>query len=160
MQFAVSKALAVTGLALLLAPPSISQEQCNYPTDQDVKSVADTLFQTSVPEGTAPPTVQDLFQVHFTCLATVALDMYAYATVVANFTITESSEDTVEQFQLRCVGGAWGPSPGSIFKVNLPAMPFAIETQHQCFQCEETSLSLSNYDPDSHCLCECVYACG
>ena len=155
MQFAVKAAFLCTGLVLLLTPPTASQEQCSLPTDQDVRNVADEIFQSSTSDGVAP-SVQELLHKHFTCLATVALDMFAYATVIANFTHTGSSDSTVQQFQLRCVDGAWEKSTFSSFKnpENLPAMPCDIETQIQCSLCEQLDPTLENYDPDSHCLCE------
>ena len=158
MQIATKITLLCGGVMLLMTLPTASQEQCSLPTDQDVINVANQLYQKITSEGITPQSVQDLFQVHFTCLATVALDMYAYATVVANFTTTGSSVSITQQFQIRCVGSAWKRSPFSDFKnpVNIPAMPFAIETQFQCSNCEETTSSAANYNPDSNCFCECV----
>ena len=153
MQFTVRFTFLYTGLALLLIPPTTSQEQCTLPTDQDVTEVANTIFEAIKTKGTAAQTVQEVFQVNFTCLAKVAQDMYAYATVVTNFTTTNSSSDSqVEQFHLRCGGGAWVVSPSSAFKnpANIPAMPFATETQFQCSNCEE----LPSANPESNCICE------
>ena len=161
MQCAVKAVFLCTGLVLLLIPPTASQEQCTLPTDQDVKDVANNLFDALAPEGVTPQTVQELLQVHFTCLARVAQDMYAYATVVTNFTTTSSSDSKVEQFQLHCVDDTWARSPGSLFKnpANIPAMPFTIETQFQCSECEAKAASTPNYNPDSNCLCKCTCIC-
>ena len=153
MQFVLIKAAFLcAGLSLLLVPPTASQDQCTLPTDQDVTYVADVLFEELVVEGIIPPTVQDLFEVNFTCLATVAKDMYAFATVIAIFTTTASAGNEVEQFQLRCDEGAWNVSTNPSFKP--VSMPFTNETQYQCYECADLPASTPNYDPDSHCLCE------
>ena len=157
MLFAIKAAFLCTGFTLLLQTPlTASQEPCILPTDQDVKDVADIIFASLASEGAMAQSVQELFQVHFTCLARVAQDMYAYATVVANFT-TDISGSQVQQFQLRCVDDEWVRSVSTRFKdsADISAMPFAIETQFQCSQCEQMLASTPNYDDDSHCLCEC-----
>ena len=155
MQVATKTTLLCAGVVLLLTSPIVAQQRCTLPTNQDVEEVANELFKALATDETAQ-TVQDLLEVHFTCLATVALDMYAYASVVVNLTTMGSPELT--QFQLVCTDGAWGTSPSSYFEPpgNLPAMPFDVDTKYQCYECEELSSSQPNYDPDSNCLCECL----
>ena len=162
MQVATKLALLCAGVVLLLTSPIASQEQCTIPTDQDVKEVANQIYKTLPVEGVPPSTVQDVLEVHFTCLATVALDTYAYATVVANFTINNSSGSIVDQFQLVCDGGTWEKSSMSGFEStsgSLPSMPFGIATQFQCSNCEEITVSIPHYNTKSNCLCECVCVC-
>ena len=160
MAFSLTVVLFV-GTSLLISVPTTSQGQaCTFPTEQDVINVANEIFAFIV-SGGVPPSVQDLLQVHFTCLARVAQDMYTSATVVANFTFTSSPDSTVEQYQLVCMSGAWTRSTFSNFKdpAALPAMPFAINTNYQCSLCEELTMGMqdSNYDSDSNCVCE--YTC-
>ena len=160
MQVATKLSLLCAGVVLLLTSPVASQEQCTIPTDQDVKEVANQIYETLTLEGDSPNTVQDVLEVHFTCLATVALDMYASATVVSNFTINNSSGSIVDQFQLVCDNSTWEKSSLSGFETtsgNLPSMPFDIATQNRCSRCELVTSPLANYDPDSNCICE--YAC-
>ena len=160
MAFA-SRLVLCIGMSLLLAAPTTSQGQpCTIPTEQNVRDVANQIFPSSDPEG-EDIQIQELLQVHFTCLARVAQDMYSSATVVATFTTTSSSNSTTAQYQLVCTSSAWTRSSVSGFKdpAALPAMPFAIETNYSCSQCEELQLSEQgpNYDPDSNCIREYMY---
>ena len=158
MALSLRVVLLCVGTSLLLSAPIPSQGQaCTFPNDHDVFIVATSIISTSDP-GTV---LEELLQVHFTCLARVSLDMYTSATVVANVTTDVLPGGTIEQFQLVCMSGTWEQSPNSSFKDSsaLPEMPFAIETNDQCSQCEELSMppQESNYDPDSNCVCEYMY---
>ena len=155
----IRAALLCTGLTLLLTPPTASQEQCPLPTYQDVKNVADGIFEVIGSDGDVP-VVQEVFYVHFTCLATVGLEMYAYATVVANFTHNVNPDFINKvQFQLMCGSGGWVMDDTFKDLGSLPTMPFAVETQFQCSKCANTGSGPNGYDPDSNCLCEYIYIC-
>ena len=111
--------------SFLLVPTALQGQSCTFPTEQDVMNIANQIFDSiaSKREGIH---VQDLLQVHFTCLATSAEDMYTSATVVATFTTTSSSDSTTEQYQLVCTSGAWVRSSQSGFKdqAALPGGPY------------------------------------
>ena len=158
MKFITGIVLVCVEVCLLLIPPTSSQNQCTLPTNEDVRSVANYLYSLNN-EG-SPPTVQDVFQVHFICLATVAQDMYAYATLIANFTITSNSDILEQEFQLVCDGaGVWGSASNDFIDPtdSLP-MLFKIETESQCAQCGGMASSTANYNPNSTCLCKwCIF---
>ena len=150
MQFVAIKAvLLFTGLTILLVRPTALQEHCTLPTEQDVKEILDAFFANAAAEDTTPATVQDIFEVYFTCLAKVGKDMYAFATVIANLKITTSVGSKALKSQLRCEGGAW---KASLVETTGRSVLFTnTVTQFQCYKCESIP---------PHCLCECQTAWG
>ena len=158
MTWTLATVTLYTGLSLLI-PSTISQDECTLPTNQDVVRVANLIYAVNTFEGTVATVVEELLEVHFTCLATVGHDMYSQASVIVNVTTTsDSAGSTVRQFQLRCLDSTWEQSPGSNFdnSASLLAAPFSIETQSRCSQCELLP-NEGNYDPDSNCVRECIY---
>lgn len=145
-------------VALLTAPiASQGQQECDLPTVDDVTSVGEVILVIANPEGTSEPDITTT-RIHFTCLATVALDKYAWASVVVNFTTSDDPDVVqVEQFELRCVNGAWQVTPDT-FDPNLPSMPFDIVPQYQCSGCSQSAPTGSEYDPDSNCI-RCASEC-
>ena len=135
---------------VLLAAPMASQGQCDLPTVQEVEDVYRIVLETGGVEG-GSDLVVNLTQVHFTCLARVALYKYTWATVVISFTTNTMASPQIEQFQLRCVSNTWGADPGSLFDLSVPSMPFDIVTQENCSSCAGSSSS-PNYDADSNCV--------
>ena len=135
---------AVTLLTPLVAAQELQGLQCDIPTSDDVRSVGQQLLRSLSPEGGS--IFITTIQMHYTCLATVALDKYSWASVVINFTDSNSpGVPQVEQFQMRCVdGNSWQRHPFNGFDSNLPSMPFEI-------QCLEYAPNTPNYDADSNC---------
>ena len=148
--------------AALLSMPVASQGQCEFPTDQDVIDVAQGMLNSIAKKQDEKENIVGLSQVHFTCLARASRDTYSSASVVTNFTTDASPLGRVEQFQLKCVLGVWAGSPFSFFEQNLPAMPFDIQTNLQCFECRYIApddQGTVTYDPDSNCVCKYLRAC-
>ena len=126
---------------------------CDLPTSKEVTTVAESLIGSGDPEGAGGQTLNTT-QLQFTCLATVALEKYSYASVVINFTTSNASDVfLVRQFQLTCSNSSrWASHPDNEFDRDVSSMPFEIETQFRCAECLETSPGIANYDNVSKCL--------
>ena len=150
MQFVAIKAVFLfTGLTILLVLSVASWEHCTLPTEQDLKEIIDARFGHLVAEGTAPATVYGIVEVHFTCLAKVAKDMYAVATVNALMANSVDAHSEALEFLLRCEGSAW---QASVLVFTGLSLPFTnTETQFQCYDCQVNP---------PYCLCECQIAWG
>ena len=148
--------MRVVFVAVTLLTATTSQE-CDIPTSEEVEDVAEAILGSELPEGSLPPSIT-LMQMHFTCLATVALDKFSWASVVVNFTDTDvPGVAQVRQFQMACTSFNMWERDISSFDPSLPAMPFDIETQYQCAQCLLVPPTSPNYDPVSNCLGKCVH---
>ena len=164
MQFSLRVVFVV--VALLTLRTEAQGQQCDFPTEKDVRRIAAEYYQAEYDarfgEGT-PIHILAILQVHFTCMARVALDKYSWTTVVVklttnflNFGIPGIYE--VRQFQMKCNSSQWGRDPRGNFDYELPPMPFDIETQYQCADCLLADPNTDNYDADSNCL-HCVPEC-
>ena len=144
----------VSVLILTTPIPTQVQGQCALPTSEEVTDSLESLLQSQSSASTSKQSV-NIMQIHFTCLATVALEKYSYASVVVNFTVTSSNApdaNLVRQFQLKCGSSSWARHPSNGFDLNVPSMPFDIETEYQCSECVQRDPSPVNYDSVSNCL--------
>ena len=153
-----STRLVFVVVALLTAPiASRGQGECDLPTQEDVESVGGAYLSADLPEG-ADSVTMTVYTMHFTCLATVALDKYSYASVVVNATDSVNTPVTaVRQFQLQCSSSNdWERHGLSEFDLNVPSDPFNIETDLRCFQCWAVAADTANYNATTNCQCECM----
>lgn len=155
--------VVLVALALLtasLAVPVIPwiPQLCDLPTKQEVQDAFSGVANALLNE--AQHVVVTTMEMHFTCLATVALDKYSAASVVVNFTDADAP-DVIQTAQIEMTCGryfAWG-ARFQHYDTGLPSEPFEIETQYQCFSCEFLPPDLPNYDQVSncyHCPPECT----
>ena len=133
--------------------------QCNLPTEQEVQRILQEQVDTLLPEGVAKMKATSM-EMHFVCLATVALEKYSYASIVINYTLDSSPDDIITgQFQTVCSSkGTWGNAGELLRSGQQLSMPFEIETQYRCSSCTFQPPG-PNYDEASNCqLCapECI----
>ena len=152
MVFSLRVVLCVSVL-LVTAPIAPSQAQCGLPNEQDVITAGESILQTQISEGGA--TVEMLVnRIHFTCLVTVALNMYASASVVVNFNSSLAPDVVrIEQYQLMCENGKWELDALSLFDGSNSGNLFALETEDQCSQCIEMTPEVG-YNRETNCLCK------
>ena len=140
-------------VALLTVLIAAQGQQCDLPTEEDVRCIGEEYYD-AIPTQKTPDPIITMLRMHFTCLARVALDKYSWATVVVNLTANflAPGATEVQQFHMRCSSSGWGRDPRGNFDGSLPPMPFDIETQYQCADCLLADPNTDNYDAESNCL--------
>ena len=138
----------------LLAALSASQGQnCDLPSEADVRKVEMDYIRNNLPEGTTDPNVA-IINMTFTCLARVAFDKYSYAGVIVYSTV--SNKPTVTQqhrFQMQCSHtNMWIGHPSNAIDYIDPPKTFDIEIEYQCKNCEEKLSSTPNYNSTTRCV--------
>lgn len=146
-----SMRLVFVAVALLTTPIASNGQQCDFPTLQDVEETGGFQLNFDIPEG-APDLSLTVHDLHFTCLARVAFDMYSYASVVVNSTSSQEPDlPIVRQFEMMCGPTNKWISAGGVFDPNIPSMPFHLNTEFRCGECTQLPPNFPNYNASTNC---------
>ena len=149
----------------LVAGICSSQQECLFPTNDDLVQVISEIFRTG--DSPTPPTVT-LLRFHPVCLAFGRQqDRYRLVSIVVEYTCSGNtncpSGTVVEQIESQCNDGVWSNVVlGSTENTRLvtPDADFSTTTREDCSLCLSPELANSvvgvTTDNVTHCLGKCI----